>query len=65
MAEGNGEDENPYSFNTYSRRNGGKSGEESDDTEENTVKPDLGLGNTPNFEKKTVSENHSSGDHFS
>ena len=64
MAEGNGEEENPYSFHNYSRRNGGKSGEESDDTEENVVKPDLGLGNNPNFEKKGFAENHGSGNNF-
>ncbi|XP_069688076.1 uncharacterized ENTR1 family protein [Periplaneta americana] len=61
MAEGNGEDENPYSFHSYSRRNERKPEEESDDTEENVVKPDLGLGNTHSFEKKTVTENHGSG----
>ncbi|KAJ9575897.1 hypothetical protein L9F63_007209 [Diploptera punctata] len=61
MAEGNGEEENPYSFHNYSRRSGGKSGEESDDAEESVVKPDLGLGNSPNFEKKPVVENHGSG----
>jgi hypothetical protein len=63
MAEGSGEDENPYSFHSYSRKNERKSVEGNDDKEESSVKPDLGLGNTQTSEKKVVTENHGSGKH--
>jgi hypothetical protein len=63
MAEGNGEEENPYSFHTYTRKNERKSEEGSGDTEEDSVKPDIGLGNTQTSERKAVTENHGSGKH--
>lgn len=64
MAESSGEEENPYSFHSYSRKNEQKNGEEHGDTEDNSSKPDLGLGNTQTAEKKTIIENYGSGKHF-
>lgn len=61
MAEGSGEEENPYSFHSYSRKNERKSTEGNDVKEENSVKPDLGLGNAQTCEKKVVMENLGSG----
>jgi hypothetical protein len=64
MAESSGEEENPYSFHSYSPKNEQKSGEENGDTEDNSLKPDLGLGNTQTVEKKAIIENYGSGKHF-
>jgi hypothetical protein len=64
MAESSGEEENPYPFHSYSRKNEQKYGEEHGDTEDSSLKPDLGLGNTQTGEKKAVIENYGSGKHF-
>ncbi|XP_067000777.2 uncharacterized protein l(3)04053 [Anabrus simplex] len=61
MAEGNGEEENPYSFRTFSRKKESRKSDEADDPEEKSVRPDLGIGNQRNYEKKPPPEVHSSG----
>jgi hypothetical protein len=63
MAEGSGGEENSYSFHSYTRKNERKSVESNDDKEEDSVKPDLGLGNTQTSEKKLVTESHGPGKH--
>jgi hypothetical protein len=63
MAESSGEEENPYPFHSYSRKSEQKYGEEHGDTEDNSLKPDLGLGNTQTVEKKAIIENYGSGKH--
>lgn len=64
MAEGSGEDENPYSFHSYSRKNQQEYGEENGDTEDNSSKTYQSLGTAQTAEKKSVIENYGSGKYF-
>jgi len=63
MAEGSGEEENAFSFHSYSRKDERKFEDDSDDAEKNGFKPSFGLGKTHTAEKKEVVENHGSGIH--
>jgi hypothetical protein len=60
MAEGSGEEENAFSFHSYSRKDERKF-EDGSDEEKNGFKPSFGLGKTHTAEKKEVTENHGSG----
>ena len=61
MAEGSGEEENAFSFHSYSRKDERKFEDGSDDAEKSGLKPSFGLGKTHTAEKKEVTENHGSG----
>jgi len=61
MAEGSGEEENAFSFHSYSRKDERNFEDDSDGAEKNGFKPSFGLGKTHPAEKKEVLENHGSG----
>jgi hypothetical protein len=63
MAEGSGEEENAFSFHSYSRKDERKVEDGCDDAEKNGLKSSSGLGKTHTAEKKEVTESHGSGIH--
>lgn len=56
MAEGNSDDENPYSFRNFNRNKDSKNNEEVDIVENYNTIPDLGIGNQHDSEKRGASD---------
>ncbi|XP_046993277.1 uncharacterized protein LOC124605558 [Schistocerca americana] len=65
MAEGNGENEKPFSHSNLPRKNGEIEGEVESEEEENPIKLDLGLGNEHKVDKRAVSEQVRGTEHHS
>lgn len=61
MAEGNREDESPYFFHNSARKRDENDSDGSDGIEDSYVKPDLGIGDEPSFEKR---DNVASGERY-